>query len=401
MASAGEENLEDVTVVKEETSKANDEALGVTDETKETEEKKEEVEKPKQDDNDALENTLASDKQPADESSGNAPTEEQVRVLKSVKTVQGIVARVKDDPDVSEKDKVDTLCLLVQKFVEENSSLKSEIEIVCDQMDKHKEAKDTLKKLNEAYKKQIVMVKEESKLRLEEEQSKRQESMGGYGNTMNELSTLLETHTDQNTRLRDQNGAMSDQMTSLVEETEKRESQIQRMQMEFQLQLKLLEHQVTKAQIEKAEVKANMTRERLNIGQELAVERDRSSNLEQTVRLLREQSEIYQKQMVEFQSGAGSNSKSFQHFKTQIDKLTNQMGTLEKETAQWREKSEICTKQVKKMNQLTMEKDQELTALKKKLESMVKLNKTLSTERANLLVKVKTQENMESVIPEN
>ena len=83
-------------------------------------------------------------------------------------------------------------------------------------MDKHKEAKDTLKKLNEAYKKQIVMVKEESKLRLEvgkcnfcsillycvlkEEQSKRQESMGGYGNTMNELSTLLETHTDQNTR---------------------------------------------------------------------------------------------------------------------------------------------------------------------------------------------------------
>ena len=53
------------------------------------------------------------------------------------------------------------------------------------------------------------------------------------------------------------------------------------------------------------------------------------------------------------------------------------------------------------MNQLTMEKDQELTALKKKLESMVKLNKTLSTERANLLVKVKTQENMESVIPEN
>ena len=114
---------------------------------------------------------------------------------------------------------------------------------------------------------------------------------------------------------------------------------------------------MTKAQIEKAEVKANMTRERLNIGQELAVERDRSSNLEQTVRLLREQSEIYQvqkcffivffqslfcqKQMVEFQSGAGSNSKSFQHFKTQIDKLTNQMGTLEKETAQWREKSEV------------------------------------------------------------
>jgi chromosome segregation ATPase len=84
-----------------------------------------------------------------------------------------------------------------------------------------------------------------------------------------------------------------------------------------------------------------MTQERLIIAQELTVERDRSSNLEQTVRLLREQSEIYQKQMVEFTSGAGKNSKSFQHFDTQIDKLTTQMGSLEIETAQWREKSEV------------------------------------------------------------
>ena len=52
--------------------------------------------------------------------------------------------------------------------------------------------------------------------------------------------------------------------------------------------------QVAKANIEKAEVKANMTQERLIIAQELTVERDRSANLEQTVRLLREQADIYQ-----------------------------------------------------------------------------------------------------------
>ena len=37
---------------------------------------------------------------------------------------------------------------------------------------------------------------------------------------------------------------MSDQMLLLVNETEKREGQIEKMQMEFQLQIKLLEHQV-------------------------------------------------------------------------------------------------------------------------------------------------------------
>ena len=104
--------------------------------------------------------------------------------------------------------------------------------------------------------------------------------------------------------------------------------------------------------------------------------------------------------MTEIASGAGKNSKSFQHFKTQIDKLTKQMSSLERETAQWREKSELSTKQVKKMNQLTMEKEKELTALKKKLESMIKLNKTLSAERSELMAKVKSTEDSNAIVPD-
>ena len=44
--------------------------------------------------------------------------------------------------------------------------------------------------------------------------------------------------------LKDKNIEIADQMLVLVNETEKREGQIERMQMEFQLQIKLLEHQV-------------------------------------------------------------------------------------------------------------------------------------------------------------
>ena len=45
---------------------------------------------------------------------------------------------------------------------------------------------------------------------------------------------------------------------------------------------------------------------------------------------------------------------------------------------------------MQKMNQVTMEKDKEVAGLKKKLEGMVKLNQALSTERSELLSKVKT-----------
>merc|ERR1712130_443185 len=91
-----------------------------------------------------------------------------------------------------------------------------------------------------------------------------------------------------------------------VNETEKREGQIEKMQMEFQLELKLLEHQVAKAQIEKSEVKADMTKERLELMKDLAAERERNQKLDETVQLLRQQAEIYQKQMGDLQKGAGT-----------------------------------------------------------------------------------------------
>merc|ERR1712059_28541 len=191
------------------------------------------------------------------------------------------------------------------------------------------------------------------------EQSKRQDSMGGYSTSMSELATLLETRSSQNGRLQTDNTVMVDQMSLLIEETE---------------------------------VKADMTKERLEIAQELSLERERSKNLDETVRLLREQADVYQKQMEELQMGAGKNTKSFKHFKTQIEKLTSQMVQLEKDTAQWREKYEVSSQQVKKMNTATMDKEKEVVSLKKKLDTMVKLNKTLTTERATLTEKVKQLE---------
>ena len=243
-----------------------------------------------------------------------------------------------------------------------------------------------------------------------------QENMGGYNTTMTDLSTLLETHTAQNSRLRDQNAQMASKMGELVGETEKRDQMVASLHEEAQLQIVLLQHQVysfwflqfkskhyenwkntamlvlslvsetllvcsparsnnillfqvQKAQIEKAEIKADMTKERLQLSQDLLLERERAKNLEETVRLLKEQAQIYQveassntiiwpefscffffrsfqkllsqPQTEELQAGGASNSKSFQHFKTQIDKLTKSMGQLEKDTANWRQKYEV------------------------------------------------------------
>ena len=53
-------------------------------------------------------------------------------------------------------EKIDTLCLLVQRIVEENNALKGEIVTVGDQCEKQREAKEAIKSLNNAYKKQVL-----------------------------------------------------------------------------------------------------------------------------------------------------------------------------------------------------------------------------------------------------
>jgi len=302
----------------------------------------------------------------------------------SYKTVTGILAKVKNNPDMADSDKVDTLCVLLEKIIDENTTLKTDLVAMNDHISKASQGNDALKKLNAAYKEQIKLVQEETDLKIQEEAVKRGEIAKSYQSTMNELSSLLETHTDHNSRLRNENVGMADKLQQLCSDGEEREKLIVSRLKEYELQIELLGHQVMKAQLEKSEIKADMTKERIELAQELGLERERGNNLTETVRILKEQAEIYQSQLEDLGTGTGNNTKTFQHFKSQIDKMSKQLVELDKDTHQWREKYEVSSQQVKKMNSQSMEREKEIGQLKKKLDQMVKLNRTLAEERVKL-----------------
>ena len=71
-------------------------------------------------------------------------------------------------------------------------------------------------------------------------------------NTMQELTTLMETHVDHNSRLREENNKMASQMTILLSQYEEKEGGSNAKTQERILELKLLEAQLAKAKIEKA-----------------------------------------------------------------------------------------------------------------------------------------------------
>ena len=85
----------------------------------ETEEQKETSQSEKEEQKDESKKSESSTTCLTNESnSGESDIEDANR--KTAKTVAGILARVKNDTEMSDMEKIDTLCLLLSKFVEEN-----------------------------------------------------------------------------------------------------------------------------------------------------------------------------------------------------------------------------------------------------------------------------------------
>jgi hypothetical protein len=69
---------------------------------------------------------------------------------------------------------------------------------------------------------------------------------------MTELSTLMETHSNHNSKLREENTELAKKMTTLLGHYEDREKNVGGRTEEYALRLKLYEAQLAKAKIEKA-----------------------------------------------------------------------------------------------------------------------------------------------------
>lgn len=60
-----------------------------------------------------------------------------------------------------------------------------------------------------------------------------------------------------------------------------------------------------------------------------------------------------------------------------MERLGTEMRKVERETRNWKEKFEASNDQVRKMNALSLQREQEVQGLQKKLAAMEKLNRTL------------------------
>jgi len=295
--------------------------------------------------------------------------------------------------DLDAEGKYKAIVLMFGEAVSENLKFKAEVRNLVEQMGKQTETLTALQKLVTALKSQITLTKEEGDLKLKEETHKRMESAKSFENTMVELTTLMETHVDHNSRLREENNKMASQMTILLAQYEEQEGGSNAKTQERILELKLYEAKLAKAQIEKAEMNADFTRERLEFHKMLIdahAQRDSAQqqfyDLEETVKLYQEQYAELEKNM---KDGGATKKENFEMFRKEMDKLGKKLRVVERECTDWKEKFDGSNDQVKKMNTLSLEREKEFQGVKKKLAAMEKLNRALQEERAKLIKSTK------------
>lgn len=258
----------------------------------------------------------------------------------------------------TDSEKLNRLCKKYIELLEENKTLEQnskQQEKICVQIIKEKEqlqeqhnktvlAKSRLEGLCRELQRHNKVVKDESLLRIKEEEERRREIANKFQATLTDIMQLVQENQHRNTLLKEENSELAQKLKTLMDHYEKWEKNIEKI-----IQQKDLETQLTKAKLAKSNFILNQEKEQfLNEKQQLVTMisglQKRSNELLTNELHLRAELGVYTSRYEEFQSVLTKSNDMFNSFKKDMEKMSKQIKRLEKETTQWKQKWENSNK---------------------------------------------------------
>lgn len=205
-------------------------------------------------------------------------------------------ARKKDDKSVEQvlkalssldtpEEKLAAMCKKYSDIVEDNRKLQlalkqTEKKVIVIQREKeqfqseHSKAvltRSRLESLCRELQRQNKAVKDESLLKIREEEEKRKEVSAKFQSTLSEITALMSQNNEKNTKLHEDNLEMTKKFKSVCEQYEIREQQVEKMQQQMKLEAQLAEAKLAKAKMEMTAEKEILLKEKQQL---LLVRRD-------------------------------------------------------------------------------------------------------------------------------
>lgn len=231
-------------------------------------------------------------------------------------------------------------------------------------------AKSKLESLCRELQKQNKLIKEENLARLREEEERRKEVSTKFNVTLSEISNLMKENSDKNSKLRDENQDMATRLQDLIKQYESRESHVQKMVKQKELQCQLSEAKMAKQQIEMTEDREKMLLEKKTLLEEVAAYQKKTQEMSLNEISLRTQLNSYMEKYEDFQKTLEKSNQIFHTFKKEMEEMAKKIKKTEKDTKSWKERWEGA-------NKALLEMVTERSLLEKQLDLQVKQNKQL------------------------
>ncbi|XP_063696356.1 alpha-taxilin [Culicoides brevitarsis] len=326
------------------------------------------------------------------------PREEKLREAKIEDQITKGLSNINSDDE--------KIQFLVKRCVENEKNLKKlqqtqkQFDKVVEQVKKEKEnlqqefnktilTKSKLESLCRELQKQNKSIKDESFLRIREEEEKRKETQNKFQKSLNEIQQLMSENNDKNMKLKADNQEMTDKFKFILEQYELREQQMEKINKQMELVQQLSDAKIAKAEIEAQAEREHLTAQRTLLENELLKTKQEMLQLQQAEKLLQEQVNIYANKYSEFQGSLKKSHDVFAGYKTDMEKMSKKILKLEKETAAWRMKAEKANSIAIDLASEKAVRDEHIAKTHKQVWHLQKLCRTLQAERTVLIAALK------------
>ncbi|RVE53429.1 hypothetical protein evm_001999 [Chilo suppressalis] len=324
-------------------------------------------------------------------------TKKEDRLKKDDKLVEQFLKSLNSLPSVDEK--FSAVCKKYSQTADENKKLQfyikqsdkryalllKEKEQLQHEFNKTILVKSKLENLCRELQKQNKAIKEESLLKIREEEERRKETQAKFQNTLSEITTLLQQNNEKNAKLRDDNISMTEKFKSVVQQYQLREQQVDKMAKQMSLESQLSDAKLQKASLEHQAEKERLLAEMEQLKVSIAQYWTKILELQGTETALRGQLAVYTDKYDEFQNALVKSNQVFGGFKEQMEMMSKKIKKLEKESLSWKKRWETSQTALLDMCGERQASEEKAANSNRQLLHMQSLCRTLQGERTVLL----------------
>lgn len=216
---------------------------------------------------------------------------------------------------------------------------------------------------------------------IQEEEERRKETQEKFQQSLNEIQKLMNENSEKNKKLEHDNREMSEKFKTILVHYEEREKQMDRINKQMELVTQLNEAKMQKLTVESLSEKESFLKQIQLLEETVQVLKGRLADSLSSEKNLRAQVDLYSSKYGEF-------TKTFEGYKTDMEKMSKKTFKNEKDMLQWKIKYEKTNSILLEMLSEKQIRDEHITKTAKQLFQLQKLCRTLSSEKKAFYAKL-------------